>query len=893
MSNRLVKQIQSNVATRESNLNHPFLSILFRLKYLILLFSLLISIGAQAQLDIGTGFYNGQIFATYPGYTTNATVAGPIDGVLNGNNFRITFGQTGLYNFNNQTPGVGASVYGPHYAPNFGTLTTSGWPSTGIRTIDMAYFPGGSAGYTNIAFTSSLAIGSMMHVIDVETTEDLVFEFLNASGAVLPIAGNVKAVRVSPASESPAVYSNPTANQIRLDGATNISLDPGWTFVMLTDQIRSIRFQQLAETSGAPNHSYDFTFSTSALDYGDAPASYGSPSTISFANLLRSGTVGADQEVTTVPSTGANTDDAVTGNAIDDENTIGAINVNTSSTSYTLPSITTFNNSASFAVPPSSTIANVYAWIDWDRDGSFEANEFVSTTVANSTVAQSISLPAWAGLASTIPINPGSSYIRIRITTDVLSDNVGTALVDERSISFSQDGEVEDYPITISIASISGTIFNDPNGLTDNLVNGTGTNAGGLNAVLVDNTTGNVVATSAVGSTGTYNLVGVITNNYRVIITTNTATVGSAPPAIALPSGWTNTGEFEGTVAGNDGTVNGLLPIGVVSTSRINVNFGIDRTPETTPFSTFISTPTSNQFVTLNGGANPPIFSGSDPEDQPAAGVLTAKKVAITSLPANGQIWYNNVRITLGVDGTNPPSLSNPFIINNFDPNLMQVRVTGSGYNSILFNYSYIDAADKIDLTPATYEVKWLGVLPVRLLSFNGERKNSKNLLSWKTSDEINFKEYLLERSIDGINYNVISTIPAKGATSNNYEYSDDYAASSGIIYYRLKQIDIDGKFQYSNIVVVKLKIEHLEFSISPNPVTGPLLLTIFSSNNTRVVVIVNDVLGKTVLKQDLILNTGINNINIQNKNSLINGTYFLRIVTKGIEKTSKFVVQR
>jgi len=88
-----------------------------------------------------------------------------------------------------------------------------------------------------------------------------------------------------------------------------------------------------------------------------------------------------------------------------------------------------------------------------------------------------------------------------------------------------------------------------------------GTNAGGLNAILYNNTTGVVAAVAAIAADGTYSISSTATsgNSFTVYITTNNPAIGSAAvPPVVLPVGWGNTGEYFGSGAGNDGTPNGV-----------------------------------------------------------------------------------------------------------------------------------------------------------------------------------------------------------------------------------------------------------------------------------------------------------------------------------------------
>lgn len=242
-------------------------------------------------------------------------------------------------------------------------------------------------------------------------------------------------------------------------------------------------------------------------------------------------------------------------------------------------------------------------------------------------------------------------------------------------------------------AQISGTVFNDVNGITDNTINGTGSNAGGLNAVLVNVTTGNVDAAVAVAANGTYSFASVPSANYNVLITTNTATVGSTPPAVALPSNWVVTGEYLGTGTGNDGTVNGILPIGTTA-SVTNANFGIEQLPNTNT-STAIAQPNPGGTVAVT--LTPADFGGTDPDGG------TIDSIRITSFPTNTTtLSVNAVSYTTGTfpaAGVNVPTNTTGQPTQNItlDP--------AAGGISAVITYAALDNARKPDATPGTLTV--------------------------------------------------------------------------------------------------------------------------------------------------------------------------------------------
>ncbi len=134
-----------------------------------------------------------------------------------------------------------------------------------------------------------------------------------------------------------------------------------------------------------------------------------------------------------------------------------------------------------------------------------------------------------------------------------------------------------------STVDITGNVFADANGLGDNTVNGTGTNAGGiLYANLID-TSGKVVVATTIASNGAYTLNGISVGNYTIVLSTTQGVQGANAPAASLPATWINTGENLGAGTGNDGNVNGILAITVSTSNITEANFGIYQCPAVNP----------------------------------------------------------------------------------------------------------------------------------------------------------------------------------------------------------------------------------------------------------------------------------------------------------------------
>ncbi|MEX2597459.1 MAG: T9SS type A sorting domain-containing protein [Salibacteraceae bacterium] len=175
--------------------------------------------------------------------------------------------------------------------------------------------------------------------------------------------------------------------------------------------------------------------------------------------------------------------------------------------------------------------------------------------------------------------------------------------------------------------------------------------------------------------------------------------------------------------------------------------------------------------------------------------------------------------------------------------------------------------------------------LPIELISFEVSPINSTVQLDWATASETNNDFFSIERSKDAQEWNVLKEISGAGNSSKKLDYQAiDENPLTGLSYYRLKQTDYNGKFQYfaTRVVEVNQKIES-DFQFYPNPADDMLL--IYSSKKTYRVQIL-DVLGHAVLTA--------NNPTVMEMSSVPTGTYFLRAeFTNGTVINRKLVVSR
>lgn len=170
-------------------------------------------------------------------------------------------------------------------------------------------------------------------------------------------------------------------------------------------------------------------------------------------------------------------------------------------------------------------------------------------------------------------------------------------------------------------------------------------------------------------------------------------------------------------------------------------------------------------------------------------------------------------------------------------------------------------------------------VLPVALVSFTGKKMGNVNVLNWQTASEKNNSHFDIERSNNGENnWTKIGMVKGNGNSivTQNYSFSDNTPLS--ISYYRLKQIDFDGTFDYSNIVSVIGKTGKFNIaSVAPNPTNETSTILFESTKNENVSLTLTDVSGRIILTQNLSATEGVNTLNV-NMSVLNNGLYIMSL---------------
>jgi hypothetical protein len=187
--------------------------------------------------------------------------------------------------------------------------------------------------------------------------------------------------------------------------------------------------------------------------------------------------------------------------------------------------------------------------------------------------------------------------------------------------------------------------------------------------------------------------------------------------------------------------------------------------------------------------------------------------------------------------------------------------------------------------------------LPVKLLYLTAKVIDNNYIrLNWATASETDNSGFDIERSANGIEFEKIGFITGHGSTSdqNEYKLEDKQVTSNTIYYYRLKQIDIDSKFEYSNIVSASLTDRDgiVIEALRPNPASSHVSIDIIANDQQSVSVSVTDMLGREVLSQTLSLNSGFNSTQLDLRQVSV-GSYIVSIRSEIGSFTSKLTITR
>jgi hypothetical protein len=234
----------------------------------------------------------------------------------------------------------------------------------------------------------------------------------------------------------------------------------------------------------------------------------------------------------------------------------------------------------------------------------------------------------------------------------------------------------------------------------------------------------------------------------------------------------------------------------------------------------------------------------------------------------------------------NRPDAFNPWVLNGYHSGvtLQNKAVSVTRYNMQGFG-QFAFAADSLQ-----------NPLPVSLLSLTAKAEQNNALVQWSTASEVNNAGFDLERSADGKSFEKVIFVKGYGnsTVTRNYAYNDEDAfAQSNILYYRLKQLDADGRFTYSRIVKVTSNMQKAgSVSVFPNPFNTGYNISINVETETTANLTMTDIQGRTVANESAAVVKGNNTLSLQHMDALQSGVYFLKVDIEGEIQVIKLIKQ-
>lgn len=257
--------------------------------------------------------------------------------------------------------------------------------------------------------------------------------------------------------------------------------------------------------------------------------------------------------------------------------------------------------------------------------------------------------------------------------------------------------------------------------------------------------------------------------------------------------------------------------------------------------------------------------------------------------PWNGTISNNGLHVTT----------KNPDYTNQVGIDIDEFYI-GTGYgiqpNATSAVLEFGTEADQYFPGIISFVIKTLPApLPVSLIYFNSLLlPGDKAEITWATSAEINCSHFIVEKSFNGNSFTDVATIQGNGTTSSQHNYSivnDVSNAPSTEIYYRLKQVDLDGKINYSRIIILRINDKARPLIISPNPFTSYFNINLHWNKDETVTLNVLDAKSKNLLHKNIFLTKGYNFIKVDDAQLLLPGNYFLHI-TSPDKRISKKIIK-
>jgi hypothetical protein len=258
-------------------------------------------------------------------------------------------------------------------------------------------------------------------------------------------------------------------------------------------------------------------------------------------------------------------------------------------------------------------------------------------------------------------------------------------------------------------------------------------------------------------------------------------------------------------------------------------------------------------------------------------------KLTVTDAGCDGLYWWANASST-GLGAIFAQTADGTAIIpfTNGLPSVIQ-----SGSNLSVPSYSQDFGCG------FTQYIRVGAVVPASLISFNGKAEESTNRLYWETATETNTSHFEVEFGTSGNDWAKVGEVKAKGNSTSKSLYNTSHtpAAKAELYYYRLKMIDADGSFKYSNTITIKSGYQSVTIaSIKPNPFVKEVTLKVIATKAEKATIQIVDMQGRQQYSNSFMLQQGSNTITAGGLDKLAAGMYTIQIEAGGQTYTERLI---
>jgi hypothetical protein len=210
--------------------------------------------------------------------------------------------------------------------------------------------------------------------------------------------------------------------------------------------------------------------------------------------------------------------------------------------------------------------------------------------------------------------------------------------------------------------------------------------------------------------------------------------------------------------------------------------------------------------------------------------------------------------------------------------------ILNGAVNPVVFGFTTVPPVTN-NQTNAAGTQTFISLLPLTLTSFTGTLVNDQQTyLQWETAGELNTKDFEIEWSSDGINFNTIATLPAANNSIQNKQYHYQHKLPvDGNNFYRLKMNDRDGRVTYSSVVKIKVAVIRTKVAVFPNPVAAVMQIQIQAEKNQSITLYLHGTDGRLIASKSFAVVKGNNRVS-WNVQQLVAGNYFITSGNNSIE---------